>query len=128
MTYTHTTVSNGFDRTFNPPSPPSQSVIPLMMIYRCKRSAEGHILQRKARCNLRGDLMKPGLHYDPNHTTTYTADRTTQRLLIVIHAAKNIPLEHFDIKSAYLHEQYQHNHPIYVKQMQKFDGSYKHAG
>ena len=45
-----------------------------------------------------------------------------------MHSAKNLPLEHFDIKSAYLHEQYQHKQPIYVKQMQKFDGSYKQAG
>ena len=108
--------------------PPPKSVIPLMMIYRYKRSAEGNILQRKARCNLRGDLMKPGLHYNPEHTTTYTADRTTQRLLIAIHATTNYPLEHFDIKSAYLHEQYQHTNPIYVKQMPLFDGSHKHQG
>ena len=72
--------------------------------------------------------MKPGLHYDPNHTTTYTADRTTQRLLIAIHATTKYPLEHFDIKSAYLHEQYQHTKPIYVKQMPRFDGSQKHEG
>ena len=95
--------------------PPHQSIITLMMIYRYKRSAEGHIIQRKARCNLRGDLMKPGLRYSPNHTATYTADRTTQRLLIAIHATTKYPLEHFDIKFAYLHEQYQQTNPIYVK-------------
>lgn len=103
-----------------------------MMIYRYKRSAEGlrpsDILQRKARCNLRGDLMKPGLHYDPKQTTTYTADRTTQRMLIAMHASQQLPLEHFDIKSAYLHEQYQHEKPIYVKQMSKFNGTFRHAG
>eukprot|EP00737_Agarophyton_chilense_P005094 gb/GEZJ01007131.1/.p1 GENE.gb/GEZJ01007131.1/~~gb/GEZJ01007131.1/.p1 ORF type:complete len:118 (+),score=12.02 gb/GEZJ01007131.1/:44-355(+) len=90
-----------------------------MMLYRYKRSAEGHIIQRKARCNLRGDLMKPGLHYDAKHTTTYTADRTTQRILIALHATHNMPMEHFDIKLAYLHENYQHTRPIYVKQMPK---------
>lgn len=70
--------------------------------------------------------MQPGLHYDPSHTTTFTADRTTQRMLIALHATHKLPLEHFDIKSAYLHEKYQHDRPIYVKQMQRFDGSHKH--
>eukprot|EP00178_Gracilaria_changii_P023027 TRINITY_DN68_c0_g1_i13.p1 TRINITY_DN68_c0_g1~~TRINITY_DN68_c0_g1_i13.p1 ORF type:complete len:1094 (-),score=78.92 TRINITY_DN68_c0_g1_i13:769-4050(-) len=108
--------------------PPKEAVIPLMMLYRYKRSADGTILQRKARCNLRGDLMQPGLHFDPKNITTYTADRTTQRLLIAAHVTYKFPLEHFDIKSAYLHEKYEHDRPVYVKQMPNFDGTYRHEG
>lgn len=72
--------------------------------------------------------MKPGFHYDPKHTTTYTADCTTQRMLIALHAAVNLLLEHFDIKSACVHEQYQHKNPVYVRQMQTFDGKYNQCG
>lgn len=72
--------------------------------------------------------MKPGLHYDPRKTTTYTADRTTQRLLLALHAAANFPLEHFDIESAYLHEHYVHPTPVYVIQMPKFDCTSQHQG
>ena len=106
--------------------PPRNAVIPLMMLYRYKRAEDGTILQRKARCNIRGDLMKPGIHFNPQHTTTYTADRSTQRLLFALHANNKMPIEHFDIKSAYLHEKFQYHKPVYVTQMPKFDGSYRH--
>eukprot|EP00737_Agarophyton_chilense_P001219 gb/GEZJ01001361.1/.p1 GENE.gb/GEZJ01001361.1/~~gb/GEZJ01001361.1/.p1 ORF type:complete len:266 (-),score=12.80 gb/GEZJ01001361.1/:823-1620(-) len=96
------------------------------MLYRYKRSAEGNVVQRKARYNLRGDMMKPGIHYNPKPTTTYSADRTTHRMLIALHARHQMPLEHFDIRSAYLHENYEHDRPIYVTQMPRFDGTYTH--
>ena len=70
--------------------------------------------------------MRPGLHYDPRNISTFTADRSTQRLLPALHATYNMPIEHFDINSAYLHEKYEHDKPIYVKQMPKFDGTFRH--
>ena len=45
------TTQNSIDFTgLSTPTP--KSIIPVMMIYRYKRSAEGHIFQRKERCNL----------------------------------------------------------------------------
>lgn len=105
---------------------PPEAIIPLMMIYRYRRETEGNITKRKARCNLRGDLMKPGQHYNPEHRTTYTANRIAQILLVALHAYHHYPLEHFEVKSAYLHERYQHDIPVYVKQIPKFDGTYRH--
>lgn len=72
--------------------------------------------------------MKPGLHFDPKHTATYTADRTTQRMLIAFHALMTLPLEHLDIKSAYLHERYASHKPVHFKQMPTFDGTFRHQG
>lgn len=71
---------------------------------RYKRSAEGISAKLKARCNLRADLMKPGLHYNANRRITYTADTTTQRVPIALHPAYKYHMEQFDTKSAYLHE------------------------
>lgn len=70
--------------------------------------------------------MKPGLHFNPEHRTTYIADGTPKRLLIALHAAFQLLLEHFDIKLAYLHETSQHNKSIYVKQIPQCDGSFLH--
>lgn len=74
-----------------------------MMFYKYKRDEDRTITQRKARCNLRGDFMKPGLHYNPRHTTTFTANRSTRRMLLALYTTQKLPVEHFDIKSAYLH-------------------------
>lgn len=72
--------------------------------------------------------MKPGLHFDPKHTTTYTANRTTQRILIAFHTLMNLHLKHFDIYSAYLHERYAFHKPFYVKQKPTFDEIFIHDG
>ena len=70
--------------------------------------------------------MRPGLDYDQRNISTFTADRSTQRLLLALHATYSTLIEHFYIKSAYLHEKYEHVKPIYVKQMPKFDGTFRH--
>ena len=70
--------------------------------------------------------MKPTVHYDPDKTTTYMADRTTIRALFAIAASMNMYVEHFDITGAYLHEQYQHHKKVFVWQPPRFDGTYKH--
>lgn len=49
-----------------------------------------------------------------------------QRMLIALHANLSLSVEHFDIKYAYLHERYEYDIPVYVQQMQNFDGTYRH--
>lgn len=97
-----------------------------MMLYRYQRAETGKFIQLKARCSLRGDLMKPGTHFDPRQFTTYTADRTTQRLHLALHAQQNMPVEHFDIKSVYIHGKCNHNRPVYIKQMPRFNSTFAH--
>ena len=70
--------------------------------------------------------MIPGIHYNPLHTYTHMAERTTIRLLFDLTAAYNLHIEAFDIKSAYIHELYDPSHTVYVKQPPRFNGELKH--
>lgn len=106
--------------------PPNIKAIPLTMKYRYKRNSSGAIQEYKARCTLRGDLMQPHVHYNESETSSYMADKTTIRSIIAFAAATGYPLQHFDITSAYLHENSSASTTVYVKQLPKFDGSYSH--
>lgn len=108
--------------------PKKTKLIPLTMTYRYKRDTDSSITEPKARCSVRGDLMKPNVHYNPEHTASHMADKTTVRLLLAIKAAANLPSEHFDIKTAFIHENYKHKNLVYVRQHARFDGSYSHPG
>lgn len=37
-------------------------------------------------------------------------------------------MEHIDIKGAFLHDIYGYHNPVYIKEMARVDGSYKHGG
>ena len=83
--------------------PQNARPIPLTMTYRYKRDPDGDITERKAQRAVRGDLMLPGIHYDPNNTSTFAADKTTIRIIIGHAAAHHLPAEHLDISSAFHH-------------------------
>ena len=72
--------------------------------------------------------MKPHIHYNPDHTAAPMADKTTIRLLIAAAAAGPYAIGHFDMTSAYLHEKYHFDKPVYVRQYPQFDGHMKHEG
>ena len=78
--------------------PPHTKLIPLKMTYKYKRHPNGTQAIRK--CTVRGDMMVPSVHYDPDQTTTYMAEKTSVRLLLSLCAAQNWVIEHFDITSA----------------------------
>ena len=109
--------------------PKGTRLIPLTMTYRYKRDERGTIISRKARCSFRGDKMQANIHYDPDSTTTYTADKTTVRLLLAIAATFEMQLDHLDITAAYLHGKFAQTgtEKVYVKQFARFDGSMKHS-
>ena len=73
--------------------------------------------------------MQANVHYDPDSTTTYTADKATVRLLLAIAATFELQLDHLDITAAYLHEKFAQTgtEKVYVKQFARFDGSIKHS-
>ena len=52
--------------------------------------------------------MEPNVHYDPEKTATYMADRAAIQKLFALAASRNMAIEHFDITGAYLYEKYQH--------------------
>lgn len=106
--------------------PPHTKPISLTMAYRYKRSATGVIIQRKARCSVRGDLMRPHEHFDPSATAAYAADKATVRLVLATAANQSQPLNHFDITSAFTHEEYKFAKPVYIRQPRRFDGTLTH--
>lgn len=70
--------------------------------------------------------MRPNVHFNPSDTAAYMADRSTIRLILALAACENKYLDHIDIDSAYLHEPYDDPTPLYVRQPERFDGSFKH--
>eukprot|EP00178_Gracilaria_changii_P019099 TRINITY_DN55565_c0_g1_i1.p2 TRINITY_DN55565_c0_g1~~TRINITY_DN55565_c0_g1_i1.p2 ORF type:complete len:242 (-),score=20.73 TRINITY_DN55565_c0_g1_i1:923-1648(-) len=96
------------------------------MQYRYKTSSNNEIIDRKARCAVRGDLMIPTEHLNPEQTASYNVDKTTTRVVLSLAAQHRLHLEHFDIKGAYLHEQFENHKPVYIRQPPRFDGSFKH--
>ena len=112
--------------TWQPLPPQHSAPIPMIMTYRYKRDNIGNINERKARCSVRGDLMKPHIHFEPNHTAAHLSDKMTIRVIFALIANRKLIAEHFDITMAFPHERYEHDQDIYVKQMQRFDKSFKH--
>lgn len=108
--------------------PAKAKMIPLTMTYRCKRDPNRAVNEHKARCSVRGDLMKPHVHFNPAHKASHMADKSSVRLLLALNAAGNLKCEHLYITSAYIHEKYQHSKPVYVKQHPRFNGKLKHMG
>lgn len=98
------------------------------MTYRYKWTTGMQLLQRKSRAALRGDLMIPFVHFDPNSTDVPMASSSTVRLLFALKAHLNLPdLEHLDITSAFLHEAFSYSNTVYVREMRRADGSYRHG-
>lgn len=97
------------------------------MTYRYETNKSSTSLQRKARCSIQGDLMHPDIHYDPDETSTYIADKSTVRLLFSLATAGSIHMEQMDLTGAYLHERYEHPRLVYIWQLQRFGRTYKHA-
>lgn len=98
-----------------------------------------HDLQIQARtsrniCRKKGNMFSPRRPNGTEHilqSRTYSRThgrQTTIMLLLAIKAAERLFADHFDIKSAYLHEKYKHDKPVYVRQYLRFNGIMKHPG
>lgn len=92
-----------------------------------KRDKSGEIEERKSRASLRGDKMVANIHYDPGCTSAPMVDRIAARMVICHNFQHGWWLEHFDVKSAFLHEKYRYHKPVYIREMARADGSYKHG-
>lgn len=84
--------------------------------------------ERKAHCSVRGDRMKANINFTPNHTAAHTADKSTIRLLFAVAASFRLKVSHFDIKSVFIHEQYDFEKPVFARQLPLFNGQYLHPG
>lgn len=94
---------------------PNCKPIALTMKYKYSRLPDCTIKNRKARCYLRGDLMRPIIQYGPNSTAAYAVGKSTIRVIYAIAAVKQLPLLQLYITSAFTTEEYSHVSPVYVK-------------
>lgn len=78
--------------------PKDRKKISLTMAYKYTLRADGTIDRRKVRCSIRGDLMRPILHYKPQMKTAYAIEKSTVRALYALTATNQHPLRHLDIK------------------------------
>lgn len=108
---------------FRPPS----KLLPITIAYRFKWITGLQLLQRKARGALRGDLMIPYVHLDPNDLAAPMASSSTVRILFSLKDELNRCLEHFNIASAFLYEAFGYSKTVYVKEMRRSDGAYRHG-
>lgn len=69
--------------------------------------------------------MVPGFYYDLKITASYSIDRSTIHLLIVLSVTQNRKLKYLDITSVYTSENYE-NSNIFVCQMPCWNGKYLH--
>jgi len=89
---------------------------------------DGPLKKGKARNSLRGDTMKPVVHYNPNYTSAPMPEKAPVRTVIAIGVDKGLIMEHMDGKAAYKDELYEWNIPVYVKEPKRGDGTYAHGG
>lgn len=104
-------------------TPPDCEPIRPTIFYRYKHEADGTTSARKSRCSVRGDLMRPNVHFDPSKTSSYAADRASIRLILALAAVNAHPLSHIYITSAFTSETYDYYRPVYVRQTLNFYGT-----
>lgn len=78
----------------------------------------------KSRKFIRGGILKPKLHEDPNHIIVYTAGETSSGVIFSYGDAKIQPRFHFYILYGLLHEPYDSKYIFYVPQLPLSDGKY----
>lgn len=59
--------------------PHHTELIPMTMNCRYKTTNDVSTFKSKGRCSVRGDLLQVDVHYDPNKTATFMADKATIR-------------------------------------------------
>lgn len=90
------------------------------------RQTDGKNIKRKACCDIRGEVMMPGLHFDPANTAAYSVDKTSIPILSTLATARGHLLLHLAVPAGFTTEAYKLDKPIYVKQMARADNSLTH--
>lgn len=71
--------------------------------------------------------MKPNIHFDPECTSAPMVDRMAGRMVISHSVEQGWQLEHLDVRSAFLHEEYKYGKPVYIRETPRAGGTYKHG-
>lgn len=93
-----------------------------------KFDKDGNIAAHKARFAYPGHRLKAGIHYNPNSLATYAADRDTIRLVLALATEHGLDLNHIDLESAFIQEDYNGDTVLYLSAIPNFDGTPRHPG
>lgn len=99
--------------------------IPLTIYFTYKLTEE--YVELKERCSLRGDRMRPGIHYDPQAVSCPTSEKLSARLLFSMAAWHCMTIEHVDIFNSYVHKNSAYAKPVHLKEPRNSDGQYPHG-
>jgi Reverse transcriptase (RNA-dependent DNA polymerase) len=95
---------------------PTDSPIPYKFTYKIKTDREGHPSCYKARCAIRGDLMRPGTDFDDSRRAAHTPSQSAKILLYAETARSNLLLEYWDVPGAYSRASADPNYRLTMKQ------------
>ena len=110
-------------QTFCPPT----RAIPFIIKFEYKRDHIGNVIGRKARFALRGDLLVAHIDFNPSEMSALMDSKSAGRFLVALAAYEGLPLEHFDLKSAYIECDFKFSMPFYVKEPIRADSKYPHG-
>lgn len=108
--------------------PKGTKTISLTPSFNYKRRKDGSIEERKSSASKRGDQMRAHIQFDPACTSAPMVDRMAVRMVIAHSVENGWTLEHVDVRSAFLHEEYKYVKPVCIKEMPRADGTFKHGG
>lgn len=105
--------------------PKGAKIVPLTITFNYKMAKDGTVEEHKSRSSVRGDQMQPDVYFDPGCTSVPMVDNMAARIVISHSVEYDWQLEHLDVKSAFLHEDYRYGKPLYLREMARADGLYR---
>lgn len=102
--------------------------VPHLWAYRYKTAPDGGLQSVAARCTVRGDLMRAGVHYDASRTAAQTPSHTARRMLYARAALAGEKIRAADVPNAYMHAPSDPNHRLTMQQPRRSDGTFTAPG
>jgi Reverse transcriptase (RNA-dependent DNA polymerase) len=97
--------------------------IPYTFTYKHKTEYLGQPDTYKARCAIRGDLVRPGIDFDATRRAAHTLSQSAKRLLYADAARSNLHIESWDVPGAYFRADAVPNFRQTMKQPIRSDGT-----
>lgn len=104
---------------------PSDKRVPFTMTYKAKTNKCGGVDRHKARCAIRGDIMKPRQHFDQTRTASHMPSQAARRLLLSAAVSKGPVVQSYDIPGSYMRAQNDPNIRITMTLTPLSDGTLK---
>lgn len=107
--------------------PKIAKTVNLTLTFNYKRAKDGTVEERKSHTSVRSDQMQPDVHFNPEFTSAPMVDKMAARMVIGHNVVYGWQLEHLDVKSAFLHAEYRYGKPVYLREMARADGTFRHG-